>query len=228
MRIGICDDSSEDLGFTRQVCEETFAQLNMEYEIITFSEAKDILEYPDDIRLLILDIEMPVLNGIDLKRLLQERSQDTIIIFVTNHDEMVLSAFGMNVFGFVIKKNIALHLPKLIKDFVAITMPYFMIDSEIDSRDVKYIKAARVYTELFLKNGEVKLTRRSIREYEQMLLACDFCRIHKSYLLNLNYADKVINDKICVGNEEIPIATRNKKEVIEQYRNFCRKKARYS
>lgn len=227
MKIGICDDNSEELKLTYRVCKETFERSGVEYEINMFNRAEDILGYSEDMHLLILDIEMPGLSGIDLKQVLQERSKDTIIIFVTNHDELVLSAFGIHVFGFVIKKNIVSQLPGILKDFISVTTPWIMIDGEIDSRDIKYIKAARVYTEVYLKNGEVKLTRRSIREYEEILIHCDFVKIHKSYLVNFAWVDKVSQDKVNVDNEALPIASRQKKEVLEQYRAFCRKKARY-
>lgn len=227
MKIGICDDNNEDLKLTYRVCKETFEQSEVEYEIKIFNRTEDILEYTEDMHLLILDIEMPGLSGIDLKQMLQERSKDTIIIFVTNHDELVLSAFGIHVFGFVIKKNIVSQLPGILKDFISLTTPWMVIDGELDSRDIKYIKAARVYTEVYLKNGEVKLTRRTIREYEEMLGSCDFVRIHKSYLVNFAWVDKVSQDKVNIENDALPIATRQKKEVVEQYRAFCRKKARY-
>ncbi len=227
MKIGICDDNNEDLKLTYRVCKEALEQLGVEYEIKIFNKAEDILEYTEDMHLLILDIEMPGLSGIELKQVLQELYKDIIIIFVTNHDELVLSAFGIHVFGFVIKKNIISQLPGILRDFIAVTTPWIVIDGEMDSRDIKYIKAARAYTEVHLKNGEVKLTRRSIREYEDMLVHCDFVKIHKSYLINFTRVDKVSQDKVYIENEVLPIATRQKKEVLVQYRNFCRKKARY-
>lgn len=227
MKIGICDDDREDLQLTYRVSKATFEKLGIDYEIKVFNKAEDILAWTEDLHLLVLDIEMPGLSGIDLKQVFQEKAKDTIIIFVTNHDELVLSAFGIHVFGFVIKKNIESQLPKLLQDFISVTSPWIVIDGEIDSRDIRYIKAARVYTEVYMKNGERILTRRSIREYEEMLAACDFVRIHKSYLVNFAWVDKISDDKVHIGEDVLSIATRQKKEIQDKYRDYCRKRARY-
>lgn len=227
MKIGICDDDREDLELTYRVSKATFEKLDVEHEIKVFTKAEDILECTEELHLLILDIEMPGLSGIDLKQVLQEKAKDTIIIFVTNHDELVLSAFGIHVFGFVIKKNIESQLPKILEDFISVTSPWIVIDEKIDSRDIKYIKAARVYTEVYLKNGKNELTRRSIREYEDMLDSCGFVRIHKSYLINFAWVDKVLDDRVYIDEEKLPIAARQKKEIQDKYRDYCRKRARY-
>ena len=227
MKIGICDDDRDDLRLIYTVSKVTLEQLGVDHEIKIFAKAEDILEYTEELNLLILDIEMPGLSGIDLKQMLQERAKRTIIIFVTNHEELVLSAFGIDVFGFVIKKNIEPQLPKILQDFISVIAPWVVIDEKIDSRDIKYIKADRVYTEVHLKNGEKELTRRSIREYEGMLVNCGFVRIHKSYLINFAWVDKVLEDRVYIGETKLTIASRQKREIQEQYRDYCRKKARY-
>lgn len=227
MKIGICDDDREDLQLTYKVTTATFDQLGVEYDIKVFDKVEDILAWTEDLHLLILDIEMPGLSGIDLKKTLQRNAKGTMIIFVTNHDELMLSAFGIDVFGFAIKKNIEFQLPIILRDFISETTPRIVIDGEIDSRDIRYIKAARVYTEVHMKNGEHRLTRRSIREYEEWLTDFDFVRIHKSYLINFAWVDKVAEDTVYIGEDELPIATRQKKEIQDKYREYCRRKARY-
>lgn len=227
MRIGICDDDEQDLELIHTICQETYDQLGMEYEILIFNKAEDILTYKEELQLLILDIEMPGLSGLELKEMLQDEEKESIIVFVTNHDELVLSAFGIRVFGFVIKKNISMQLPRILNDVLALLSPEILLEGRISSRKVRYIKAARIYTEVYLENGKRELTRKSIQEYEQMLKDYGFMRIHKSYLLNFAWVDKITDDKVYVGEKTLPIATRLRKEVKDKYREFCWKKARY-
>ena len=84
------------------VCKQVANSYKDENIIIeTFTDGKEVLEGEYDI--LILDIEMENLDGISVKNNFQSRKKDTIIIFVTSHDEMMNQAFGVNVMGFVTK-----------------------------------------------------------------------------------------------------------------------------
>ena len=103
MRIVICDDDNQDVQLIYEICKNIFEELGLEIEIDIFNKSEDILEYKKEIQLLILDIEISGINGIELKRILQKEKREINIIFVTNHKKFMPSAFGLCVFGFEIK-----------------------------------------------------------------------------------------------------------------------------
>ena len=49
-----------------------------------------------------LDIEMPEMDGLQLKKLITELYEDTNIAFLTVHEEMMEEAFGKKVIGFIL------------------------------------------------------------------------------------------------------------------------------
>jgi DNA-binding NarL/FixJ family response regulator len=66
----------------------------------------------------LLDISMPVMTGLDAARLIRERLPDVRIILVSNHTTAAYidEAFSMGVHGYVVKGSATLQLPRAIKD----------------------------------------------------------------------------------------------------------------
>ena len=100
-KIGICDDERKMREKIHQLCDVVMFRKNVEYKCIDFCDGREVLQYKHSIDLLILDIKMPRMSGIAVKRKLQERKEDTIIIYVTDYEDAIIDAFGIHVYGFV-------------------------------------------------------------------------------------------------------------------------------
>lgn len=227
MRIGICDDNTNDRQLMEDICLKVVENLSIDCEVVVFDEGMKLLGYENDLDVLILDIEMPEISGLEVKQRLRDLGKDCIIIFVTNHEELVFSAFGVNVHGFVRKQYLTMQLGNMLTSAIEILNMFVILEDNLDSREIKYMKSLRVYTELFLANGEKKVTRISIKKYEEILAKVGFVRIHKSYLVNLKWADKITEKEVFIGTEILPIATRLQKKVNLKFQEFCEKNARY-
>lgn len=212
MRIGICDDNIEDRQLIESICKKVVETLSVDCEVVGFDEGMKLLEYEKKLDILVLDIEMPEISGLEVKQRLRDLGKDCVIIFVTNHEELVFSAFGVNVHGFVRKQYLTMQLENMLTSAIEIINRFVILEGNLDSRKIKYMKSLRVYTELFLANGEKKVTRISIKKYEEILAKAGFVRIHKSYLVNLKWVDKITEREVFVGTEILPIAIRLQKK----------------
>lgn len=97
MVVGICDDHAEERERIYKVCEVVLEQMGCPAEIALFEGASFVLQTSKKPDILILDIEMPGMTGIELKEVLQSEEGATYIIFVTDHEEMMTEAFGVHV-----------------------------------------------------------------------------------------------------------------------------------
>ncbi len=104
--IGICDDEAAIRNRIIRICEQVLRQTDSLFEILEFEDGEQFLSYEGTVDLLVLDIEMPRRNGLEVKEYLQNLGGKTMIIFVTNHEELVFSAFGLQVFGLVLKDQL--------------------------------------------------------------------------------------------------------------------------
>lgn len=133
MIIGICDDEVIIRNHVRDICKKIVAKYEDDIVIETFSDGMEVADR--DLDILILDIEMDGVDGISVKNIFQEKNRNTIIIFVTSHDEMMYQAFGINVIGFVTKKYLEAQLPVMLDTAVKKVMSTVLVDG-VDSRNI--------------------------------------------------------------------------------------------
>ena len=96
MKVCVCEDEIRERAIIGSVCEGVFEKKGMEYDISMAGDSKEVMKVIGEIDLLILDIELPGVDGITLKNRIQ-RKDECMILFVTHHDEMMPEAFGKNV-----------------------------------------------------------------------------------------------------------------------------------
>ncbi|GEJ43659.1 MULTISPECIES: LytTR family DNA-binding domain-containing protein [unclassified Chryseobacterium] len=154
-------------------------------------------EIPD---LLFLDLNLNGDNGFEVLEQMVAASFHTII--VSANTDKAITAFAYGVLDFVPKPFDEERLFRALNRFIN---PSLKSDDSIKYLAVKragqirlinitniiYIKGAGIYTELHLNNGQQELHDKSL-ELLQQLLPGDFERIHKSYLVNLQQAEKIL------------------------------------
>lgn len=232
MRLGICDDEQEIRKQMKEICDEVIRENNWDCEIVELENGEEVLE-EKTLDLLILDIDMPGMSGIDVKKRLQKRQADTIIIFVTFYQSFVMDAFGINVHGFVSKGKMREQLPKYIESAILIMNDYIVLENGVRSKDIMYIEAQHVYANMILKNGECKVIRKSMDELEKILSDLDFVRTHRSYIVNLEWVCGREDNCLWVGDkqenrtESVPIAFRRKTDVKLAWEDYVTKLMHY-
>lgn len=226
MIVGICEDNEYDRRLIERECRLDCSENGISIEVVSFDSGKALLRYSFDIDILLLDIDMPDVNGIDIKEQYQKENKETLIIFVTDHKECMSSAFGVNVYGFVEKSKIY-----TLKDILTSAIGYKnrgIWIGDVNSREVMYIISEEQYIRLYLKDGRNVLLDMCISVMEEKLENTDFVKVHRSYIVNMDYVKEISRDnKIVVRDKEISIAVRRVKKVKERYRDYCKKNGRY-
>lgn len=111
--------------------------------------------------------------------------------------------------------------------------PYDIIQSKWDTRDIRYIEAFGRYVRFRVNGESTELLSKSIREFEYLTKKYDFYRIHKSYIVNLKWVNKVtmINNKrrclVKIEDKELPVSYRRIPDFQKCYNDYCRKRARF-
>ena len=223
----ICDDEEQSLNKIERICREIIEEKYNGITILSGKSGKEVLTYPGEIDILILDIDMPGIDGIQVKKQLQQKNRNTNIIFVTNHPERMKEAFGLWVFGFVDKDTMEDELSILLPELIDRVCRYVKINGVFDSREVLYLKADGPYTRLYFRKGKHQTIRKTLKELEEELERAEFVRTHRSYLVNMNEITGRITDTVMVGEIRIPVSIRLRKKVKEAYQIFCREHMGY-
>ncbi len=226
MRVGICDDVEAERKNNKRVCCQIMESLGEEPEFVEFSNGKEVLEYTEELDLLLLDLEMPELDGLTLKRKMEDGDSNVIIIYLTGHPEWVFKGYGKNAMAFIVKSDLEKELPDVLPRIINNIKRNVWIYNEISSRRVTYIQADDNYQIFHFRNGKHEMRSGRMDKLEELLENADFVRTHRKYLVNMFYVEEIKRGKMIVHGKEIPIATRARKTVKERYAEFHRRQAK--
>ncbi|MBN1781507.1 response regulator [bacterium] len=151
-----------------------------------------------------LDIQMPGESGFDL---LGNIDSDIKIIFVTAFDEFAIRAFEVNALDYLLKPinpdRLGRTLERLDDDSPAVVQKRRLNYNDrlfltlgnhlkfLKINTILYINSAGDYSEVLMTNGEKGLTQKSLREWETRLPEAQFCRIHRSTIINMEFIDRL-------------------------------------
>lgn len=161
--------------------------------------------------LLFLDIQMPKLDGFDVVELLGKEAP--LIVFVTSYDEYALRAFEAEALDYILKPVKSQRLQKSIQrvrqqvkiDFEPLIEKHrdsmaplnrILIRSGYDviiipTKDIVYLEAQDDYVKIHTREGKSFLKSQRMSTLEKTLDSTSFCRIHRSYIMNIEFLKKI-------------------------------------
>lgn len=231
-KIVICDDDLYALEELANLCEEYIAANRLNAECIPVTKPTELFALNPDI--LFLDIEMPEVDGIEVKNRLEGQDCRTFIIFVSSHPDSMQEAFGRNVIGFLTKPldqdRFELMLEKAMTFSCCNRNIIFEDGSVISSEKIVAIKVSGNYTDVTTTEGAVTNQRKTLKAWMSELEDIGFIRISDSYIVNCRWISSFSEGdrKVVIGdNVSLNISSRRRKECAEKYTEYCKKMARY-
>lgn len=221
MRLYICDDEEKIL---KDLCSQTEAVFPTA-TIKCFTSSLKLMEAlrQEVCDILLLDIDMPDMDGMEVAGALAGLDTKPLLIFVTSHDELVYESFQFHPFGFVRKRLYKEELPGMLLDCKRVLeseKKYFTFRSE--GRDVRlllseimYFEADGNYLKIYTGQGEWRF-RSTMTAVENTLQNAGYIRIHKGFLIN--------QEKVrLMSSEEALLTDDTRLPVGKQYAENARK-----
>ena len=187
-------------------------------ECATAMEAYQIMQ-EQSIQLLLLDIEMPDMNGIELTKLLGQ--QRPVIVFTTGNKNYAVEAFELNVADYLIKPVTPARFLQAIekareiinsrKETVSVEASEFVfirdngILKRIAIHDILYMEAMGDYVKLYT-GQKFHAIHTTLKSMEEKLPSSQFLRVHRSYMVALNKIDSIVDGVIQINKTAIPVA----------------------
>ena len=233
LRIAVCDDEKRLAEENKAVLEKALAEICVSAEINVYTDSRnllyDITEDGFHYDLLLSDIEMPELSGMELAERIKPFLPDIRIIFITSHIEYAIDAFELSIFRYVPKSDIEKRLPTAIKDAVS------LIDLEADKsytiqvkgrfekipfRDILYIERDGKNAAINTSDGVSKV-RKSLQAVFDELDSEEFIFIDRGYIVNLIHIMQIKNSTAVLKNGAVlPISRSHLQAVKEQINNY--------
>ena len=229
--IVIDDDELDRLTIESYIEQISFLKLEGSYanplECIGVIEQKNI-------QLLILDIDMPEISGIEFFSALKN---PPLCIFITSHPEYALEGFETHALDFLIKpakferfqrsalraheflqiKNKAkLYDVKFADDFLTIKESYDLIQIKIS--DIIYLEALKDYTKVITPQ-KTYLTLSNLKNFFEKLPGNRFLRIHRSFAVSVSQITKMEQNELLVHKMRLPVGRTFRSEVNQYLRS---------
>ncbi|GAA0865704.1 LytTR family DNA-binding domain-containing protein [Paraclostridium tenue] len=229
IRIAICEDEKETQSLIENYLHNILKNINIEYEIQKYSLGEELLESNlKEIDILLLDIQMGQINGMDTARKIREVDNKMEIIFITSLIDYVQDGYEVRAYRYLLKpielEELKKHVLTCIKE-IENKNNYILIKNKsntykIQSNEIKYIEVQKKNMLIHTINKTFDV-RYSLEKIEKDLKLGKFVRCHKSFLINLSYVENIkLNTAILESGEEVPVSRYRYKDVKEKFLKF--------
>ncbi len=234
MKISVCDDE-------KRICAilaEKVGKICPDAEIITYVSGKELLDADELPDILLLDIRMPEISGMDVAKILRDRDWRKILIFITGEEDQVFNSFDLQAFHFLVKpvadeklKEVLDNACKELERYGDISGKQDMyIEIQSGTAHIRINLSQLLYAEVYDRKTILHMKDDSIEYYGQLsaleeLVGRDFYRIHRSYLVNMKYVERYDRTSITtLGGDNIPIARREYDGFLKAYMEYSRRR----
>jgi DNA-binding LytR/AlgR family response regulator len=224
----------DDEPLAAEILQEYISKISFLTLQHTFNSATRALQYLQgnhSADLIFLDINMPVLTGTQLIRTLASAPQ---FIFTTAYDNFALEGFNLNATDYLLKPitferfvkavNKAAELQRKVPDAIQAVnhRPFIFLKSDykiirINLDEILFLESLKEYTRIHT-TGKPVLTLKSMKEFEELLPAKDFIRVHKSYMVAVSKISYIERKTIMVKDKVIPIGGGYREQLFELVR----------
>lgn len=230
INIAICDDDPKFVQYHRHVIERCLPNAG-ERHIASYTNGEslyyDISEDGLHFDLILLDIEMPVYNGMHLAKAIRLFLPDVRIIFVTAHLEYAIDAFSLSIFRYVPKNQLRARLPEAVLAavrlirleagrFLTVQSPQRLL--KIPLRDILYIEKEGKNVQI-VTHTEKMHVRISLRQVFSKLNAREFIYISRSCIVNMIHIVQVKNSAVLLQNDSSLAISRPHLQTVKQQLN---------
>ncbi len=232
LTIAICDDNTAQIKELRRLLDEWSEDKPFAIAIDEYISAESFMfSYPDNpCDLLLLDIEMKRINGMELAKKLRIEGDMLPIVFITGYSEYMSDGYEVEALHYLLKPVDKQKLFAVLDRYVKRRIPEneIMLKCEdtsihISPDNIVYCEAVGKKTKVFTHDGQTLLCEAGISVLKD-LLNRDFISCHRSYLVNLRFVRSIGKAEIRLDSgADIPLSRRLYKEVNERFIEFYAK-----
>lgn len=233
LTVSLCDDNAQERAYIKSLVLDWSERSGAMVSIREYPSAEALLfsysDNPPDI--LLLDIEMPGMNGVELAKRLRERAETVQIIFITGYSDFIAEGYDVSALHYLLKP---ISSDKL---FEVLDRAYKVICEEkppetvvfragmetlrFKLSDIEYIVALG-HSTVLSADGKTYDLSVPISEAEKVL-GEGFIRCHRSYIVNLKYVSAVSGGTLTLDSGvKIPVSRGSKKAVAEEFVRYYR------
>ena len=229
LNICLCDDDMKIIDYYSMVINKVLNKNNFEFNIEKFTSGENLLFELDGnynkFSIIIIDILMKKISGIEVAKILRSNGYNAIIIFLTTSKEYAIDSFEVEPLNYILKKDNYKFEDVILKAARRTTEEAnkkIIISTKTQYKIINFDKI--IYIESFNKkvilhklNSDTDHINNSLNDIYLRIKEFGFVQIHKSYVVNIKYVES-FNSQECKLKNNIVLSIGRK--YLKDFRNL--------
>ena len=222
VRIAVCDDSSAFLEQTKFMIEHwDNAPQNISAELFEDGDTLITAHFKNPFDIILLDVVMPLLNGIDTARELREKDKTVKIVFLTSSAEFAVESYTVKASNYLLKPVEPTKLFACLREVISeiksiskfITVKALDATYRIPLSNIEYVESQSKHIVFYTTENKTVESIDPLYAYEDTLLLEDgFFKCHRSYIVNIHHISSYSHSEVCMHSGcRIPISRSHQK-----------------
>lgn len=224
IKIAIVEDTTEDAEALIGCCNRYAKEQGVALSIERYNNGFDFTTSGNlDYDIIMLDIKMPYMNGLQAAEKIRESNENVVIVFITSMQQYAIRGYEVSATDFIIKP-VRYHtfMPKFSRIIAIAEKRQEQTIAIKTSRALKYVKLSDI---ILIESQKHKLVYHTTSgDYETwgtMKEICDklqgrsFALCSSSYLVNLRYVDALEGNDVIVRDRPYPISRLKRKSFLD-------------
>lgn len=227
--IAVCDDDVDILQELNSYVKKFRKEIDQNIRLFLFHNGEELLRhYLHEFDIIILDIQMGRMNGVQIAKEIREIDEMVDIIFLTSNTKYVLQGYAVNAKNYLIKplsySRFREEMHQLVSKWKK-DNEYMLIKNDMGRFKV-YLNQI-MFIETYERNTMIHRERdrlisyKTMKEHEEFLKNSNFFRSHSSYIVNLSFVSNAVDNEIkLISEDTVLLSKHRKKEFTEEWLRY--------
>ncbi len=227
--IAIVEDEKEFSDLLEEYLKQYEDEKQTKFEVSVFTRAEDIVEqYQKKFDLILMDIEMPGINGMDAAEKIRELDEEVVIMFITNMASYAIRGYSVGALDFVMKPinyyTFSMKMTRALKRVPKKGLKPIVLAlsdgvKKLEAKQIYFVEVQNRMLHYHTDEGDY-VVRGTLQGAETMLAEHSFTKCNHWYLVNLAHVTEVRGQIAMVGGFEVEISRRNKTAFLKALTNY--------
>lgn len=206
MRLVICDDMQIFLRHIKTVLDRwEGCPSDLQTEIFEDGDSLIAAHHANPFDIILLDVIMPLLDGIETAREIRQNDKTVKIVFLTTSPEFAVDSYTVKANNYLLKplepEKLYACLDELSEDILkkskTIVIKGTKALHQVAIKDIEYLEAQNKHVMFAFRDGTSLLSVEPLYSYEDLLLVSDgFFKVSRSYIVNIYHIDTYATKEI--------------------------------
>lgn len=233
IRIAWVEDSLEQIDKGKEYLLKYSKEKNYDINATFYNSAEDfLLHYDFSFDIVLMDIELPLLDGMKASAKLRQIDKEVVLMFITNVSKMAAKGYEVDALDYILKSLSYPHFEMKMNRAIEKCLETSGKKIQINTKDgliivsVNKLKYIEVINHQLLYNftNQVIEVRGTLKQSEKMMSQYGFLKCNACYLVNPKFIQLIDKYDIDLGNDKILISHPKKKKFMDEFMEYMMNK----